>query len=83
MSTSKRILVTGVHTYWGYRVARSLEERPDIEAIVCVSAEDPLGELERAEYVKVGAQHALLRRIVQSARKRRPRSSPTSTSCRR
>jgi UDP-glucose 4-epimerase len=68
MSESKRILVTGVHTYWGYRVARALEERPDIEAIVCVSAEDPLGELERAEYVKVGAQHALLRRIVQAAR---------------
>ena len=68
MSASKRILVTGVQTYWGYRVARALEERPDVEAIVGVAPEDPLGELERAEYVKVGAQHALLRRIVQAAR---------------
>ena len=68
MSSSKRILVTGVHTYWGYRVARALEEHPEVETIISVSAEDPLGELERAEYVKVGAQHALLRRIVQSAR---------------
>ena len=68
MSTSKRILVTGVQTYWGYRVARALEERPDVETIIGVAPEDPLGELERAEYVKVGAQHALLRRIVQAAR---------------
>ena len=68
MSASKRILVTGVQTYWGYRVARALEERPDVEAIIGVAPEDPLGELERAEYVKVGAQHALLRRIVQAAR---------------
>ena len=68
MSASKRVLVTGVQTYWGYRVARALEERPDVEAIVGVAPEDPLGELERAEYVKVGAQHSLLRRIVQAAR---------------
>jgi len=67
MSASKRILVTGIHTYWGYRVARALEERPEIETIIGVSADDPLGELERTEYVKVGAQHALLRRIVQAA----------------
>ena len=68
MSASKRILVTGVQTYWGYRVARALEEHPEVETIIGVAPEDPLGELERAEYVKVGAQHALLRRIVQAAR---------------
>ena len=68
MSTSRRILVTGVQTYWGYRVARALEEQPEVETIIGVAPEDPLGELERAEYVKVGAQHALLRRIVQAAR---------------
>ena len=68
MSASKRILVTGVQTYWGYRVARALEENPEVEAIIGVAPDDPLGELERAEYVKVGAQHALLRRIVQAAK---------------
>ncbi|HYH59684.1 MAG TPA: NAD-dependent epimerase/dehydratase family protein [Thermoleophilaceae bacterium] len=68
MSASKRVLVTGVQTYWGYRVARALEARPDVEAIVCVAPEDPRGELERAEYVRVGSQHALLRRIVDAAR---------------
>jgi UDP-glucose 4-epimerase len=68
MSASKRVLVTGVQTYWGYRVARALEQRDDVDVIVGVAPEDPLGELDRAEYVKVGAQHALLRRIVQAAR---------------
>ena len=68
MSASRRILVTGVQTYWGYRVARALEENPEVEAIIGVAPEDPQGELERAEYVKVGSQHALLRRIVQAAR---------------
>jgi UDP-glucose 4-epimerase len=68
MSNSKRILVTGVQTYWGYRVAKALEERPEVETIIGVAPEDPLGELERAEYVKVGSQHSLLRRIVQAAR---------------
>jgi UDP-glucose 4-epimerase len=68
MSQSKRILVTGVQTYWGHRVARALEQRPEVETIIGVAPEDPRGEFERAEYVKVGAQHALLRRIVQAAR---------------
>jgi UDP-glucose 4-epimerase len=68
MSASKRVLVTGVQTYWGYRVARALEQRDDVDVIVGVAPEDPLGELDRAEYVKVGAQHALLRRIVEAAR---------------
>jgi len=67
MTESRRVLVTGVQTYWGYRVARELEQRDEIETIVCVAPEDPLGELDRAEYVKVGSQHALLRRIVDAA----------------
>jgi len=68
LSASRRILVTGVQTYWGYRVARALEERPEVEAIIGVAPEDPRGEFERAEYVRVGSQHALLRRIVEAAR---------------
>ena len=39
----------------------------EVEAIVGVSAEDPTLELERTEFVRVGTQHALLRRIVQAA----------------
>jgi UDP-glucose 4-epimerase len=64
---SKRILVTGLSTYWGGRLAQALEGFGDIEAIIGVDNEEPQVELERTEYVKVSAQHALLRRVVEAA----------------
>src|SRR5918996_343311 len=64
---SKRVLITGLSTYWGGRLAQALESDPSIEAIVGVDNEEPSVELERTEYVKVGTQHALLRRVVQAA----------------
>jgi UDP-glucose 4-epimerase len=64
---SRRILVTGLSTYWGGRLAQSLEAFPEVEAVIGVDNEEPQVELERTEYVKVGAQHALLRRVVDAA----------------
>jgi UDP-glucose 4-epimerase len=65
--SSKRILITGVSTYWGGRLAQAIERDRAVEAIIGVSTEDPTCELKRAEFVRVGLQHALLRRIVQAA----------------
>ncbi len=64
----RRVLITGVSTYWGGRLAQALERDPDNEAIIAVSPDDPSCALERTEYVRVGTQHALLRRIVHAAR---------------
>jgi len=64
---SRRILITGLSTYWGGRLAQELEADPEVEAIVGVDTKEPTRELERTEYVRVGSQHALLRRIVQAA----------------
>ncbi|HLM09059.1 MAG TPA: NAD-dependent epimerase/dehydratase family protein [Thermoleophilaceae bacterium] len=64
---SRRILVTGVSTYWGGRLAQALEAFPEVEAVIAVDSQEPQVELERTEYVKVGAQHALLRRVVEAA----------------
>ena len=64
---SKRVLITGLSTYWGGRLAQALESDPSIEAIVGVDNEEPTVELERTEYVKVSNQHALLRRVVDAA----------------
>jgi UDP-glucose 4-epimerase len=63
----KRVLVTGLSTYWGGRLAQALEADNDVEVIIGVDSEDPTRELERTEFVRVGTQHALLRRIVQAA----------------
>src|SRR3954451_6947769 len=64
---SKRFLITGLSAFWGGRLARAIERDPSVEAVFGVSAEDPTCELERTEFVKVGAQHALLRRVVDAA----------------
>ncbi|HEY2635979.1 MAG TPA: NAD-dependent epimerase/dehydratase family protein [Solirubrobacteraceae bacterium] len=63
----KRVLVTGLSTYWGGRLAQALEQRPEVEVIVGVDVDEPSVELERTEFVKVGHHHALLRRIVHAA----------------
>ena len=62
-----RVLITGLSTYWGGRLAQALERDERVETIIGVSPEDPTLELERTEFVGVGTQHALLRRIVQAA----------------
>ena len=64
---SRRILITGLSTYWGGRLAQQIERDSGVEAVIGVSAEDPTIELERTEFVRVGNHHALLRRIVQAA----------------
>jgi UDP-glucose 4-epimerase len=62
-----RVLVTGLSSYWGGRLAQVLEKDDGVETIIGVSPQDPTCELERTEFVRVGTQHALLRRIVQAA----------------
>jgi UDP-glucose 4-epimerase len=64
---SRRVLITGLSTYWGGRLAQALEAHPEIEAIIGVDNHDPTLELERTEFVRVSNQHALLRRIVDAA----------------
>lgn len=64
---TRRVLITGLSTYWGGRLAQALEAFDEIEAIIGVDNHEPTVELERTEYVKVGAQHGLLRRIVEAA----------------
>jgi UDP-glucose 4-epimerase len=64
---ARRVLVTGLSTYWGGRLAQALESFPEVEAIIGVDNREPTRELERTEYVKVGNQHSLIQRIVQAA----------------
>src|SRR3954470_2572920 len=66
-SHSKRILVTGLSTYWGGRLAQALERDPSVEAIIGIARRPPKVELERTEFVQVSDAHSLIRRIVDAA----------------
>ena len=64
---TKRVLITGLSSYWGGRLAQALEGFEQIEAIIGVDSDEPTRELERTEYVKASTQHSLLQRIVRAA----------------
>jgi UDP-glucose 4-epimerase len=66
-AVSKRILITGLSTYWGGRLAQALEQDPAIETVIGVDRRPPKVELERTEWVEVADSHSLIRRIVQGA----------------
>lgn len=65
---TRRVLLTGLSTYWGGRLAQALEGFEQIETIIGVDSSEPTRELERTEFVKVSNQHSLLNRIVRAAR---------------
>jgi UDP-glucose 4-epimerase len=68
MTSSRRILITGLSSLWGGRLAQQLEHVAEIEAVVGVDTADPRHELQRTEFVRVGTEEGLLRRIIRAAR---------------
>ena len=62
------VLVTGLGTFWGGRVAQALEADPDVDVIVGLDREEPTVELERTEYVRADESYSILARIVKAAR---------------
>lgn len=64
---SHRILITGLSSHLGGRLARELEPLRGIEAIIGVDTSDPRHELQRTEFVRVDTEYRLLRRIVHAA----------------
>ncbi len=61
------MLVTGLGTFWGGRVAQALEADENVEVIVGLDTTEPTVELERTEYVRVDANYSILARIVRAA----------------
>jgi UDP-glucose 4-epimerase len=64
---SRRILITGLSSHWGGRLAQALERDRRIEAIIGVDTADPRHELERTEFIRVDLEHTRIRRIVTAA----------------
>ena len=64
----KRVLITGLGTFWGGRVAQALEADPSVEVIVGLDRFEPTVRLERTEYVRSDESYSILARIVKAAR---------------
>lgn len=64
---ARRILITGLSSYWGGRLAQALESFGEVEVIIGVDTSEPTQELHRTEFIKVGNQHALIQKIVDAA----------------
>jgi len=63
----RRILVTGLGTFWGGRVAQQLEAEDDVDVIVGLDRSSPKIPLERTEYVRCDEDYSILARIVKAA----------------
>ena len=64
----RRVLVTGLSTFWGGRVAHALEADPGVDVIVGLDTSEPTIELERTEYVRADQSYSILAKIVKAAR---------------
>ena len=64
----RRVLVTGLGTFWGGRVAQALERDRDVDVIVGLDTKEPSVELERTEFVRADESYSILARIVKAAR---------------
>lgn len=59
-----RVLITGLGTYWGGRLAQYLETRDDVEVVVGLDTQEPSLPLERTEFVRSDSSYSILHRIV-------------------
>ena len=64
---SRRILITGLASQWGGRLAQMLERQPGVEAVIGLDTDDPQHELDRTEFVRAELDEAVLRRVVRAA----------------
>jgi len=63
----RRILITGISSAWGGRLAQRLEREADVEAVIGIDTVEPRHELHRTEFVRLELEPGLLRRILVAA----------------
>ena len=62
----RRVLITGLDTFWGGRMAQALEAKPDVEMILGLGTKEPRVPLERTEFVRSDQKYSILSRIVRA-----------------
>ncbi len=64
----RRVLITGLGTFWGGRVAQALENDPNVDVIVGLDRFEPTVQLERTEFVRADQSYSILARIVRATK---------------
>jgi UDP-glucose 4-epimerase len=67
-SAGRRVLITGLSTFWGGLLAQALEQDPTVDVIVGLDTSEPEVELERTEYVRTDENYSILNRIVRATK---------------
>ena len=62
----RRVLVTGLGSFWGGRVAQTLEQDPESTSSSASTPGSPRSRLDRTEYVRVDESYSILSRIVRA-----------------
>jgi UDP-glucose 4-epimerase len=62
----RRVLITGLDTFWGGRMAQALENESGVEMILGLGADEPRVPLERTEFVRSDQKYSILSRIVRA-----------------
>ncbi len=62
----RRVLITGLDTFWGGRMAQTLESDPEIDMILGMGNSEPKVALERTEFVRADQTYSILSRIVRA-----------------
>jgi len=62
----RRVLITGLDTFWGGRMAQALEAKTDVEMILGLGTKEPKVPLERTEFVRSDQKYSILSRIVRA-----------------
>ncbi len=62
----RRVLITGLDTFWGGRMAQALESDPEFDMILGMGTGTPTVPLERTEYVRADQAYSILSRIVRA-----------------
>src|SRR5437763_6434343 len=62
----RRVLVTGIATFWGGRTAQILEHGPFVEVVVSLDTRAPTIPLERTGVVRADSSYSILSRLVRA-----------------
>jgi UDP-glucose 4-epimerase len=62
----KRILITGLSTFWGGRLAQTFERDPAVDVVVGMDTAEPVVALERTEFVRCDESYSSLARLVRA-----------------